>query len=457
MTIEEILAKGPEEAVKALRVKSVSVPLWEDLKKEYNPLEHPVMTDKANYPDVTNPDGTVEKVSRIALGFQKLSAKRMSQLCFGIPVKRVYKPKTEGEKKVAKIIETIFEKNRINAVNIERGKMLFGECEFFTLWYSVENKNNIYGIDSPIKIRCKNYSPKKGDGLYPLFDQYDDMVAMCFSSKRKEGEKDVEYFDVYTDAKHIRYKNDGEWSESVKEDISIQKIPGVYMFRQLPIWENHSQMVYEGEMALSRNGNYLRRNSKPVFGVFADAEIGEKEEEKDNGSRDVLQFPKGSEAKYIVWEQAIDNLKYFVSELRQQFFAQIQIPDFSFESMKTTPMSGEARKMLFIDAQLKVTDESGPLLEMLDREVNVVRAFVKKMVPPNMEKDVDSLDIETIITPYNISDEKETIQNYSTALGGKAFASRREVIEGLGWSKDVDRTMEEIQKDEMSDVMEPSL
>jgi hypothetical protein len=456
MTIDEILKLSPEEAVKVLKVKSVSVPLWEDLKKEYYPLEHPVM-DKTLYEDVVLPGGGVEKVSRIALGFQKLSANRMSQLCFGIPVKRIYKAKSNGEKEVARIIETIFEKNRIDAINRDRGKMIFGECEFFTLWYSVENKNSVYGIESPIKVRCKNYSPKKGDGLYPLFDQYDDMVAMCFSSKRKEGDKEVEYFDVYTDMKHIQYVKNGSWVEAINEAISIEKIPGVYLHRESPIWEDNSQMVYEGEMALSRNGNYLRRNAKPVFAVFADEEIEGKNEEKDNGSRDVLQYPKGSEAKYIVWDQAIDNLKYFVSELRQQFFAQIQIPDFSFESMKTTPMSGEARKMLFIDAQLKVTDESGPLLEMLDREINVVRAFVKKMVPAAMQKDVDSLDIETIITPYNISDEKETIQNYSTALGGKAFASLRQVVEALGWSKDVDKTLADINSDNTADLMEPTV
>lgn len=37
----------------------------------------------------------------------------------------------------------------------------------------------------------------------------------------------------------------------------------------------------------------------------------------------------------------------------------LQLPDMSQESMKQTPMSGEARKMMFLDAQQKVLDESG--------------------------------------------------------------------------------------------------
>ena len=84
-TIDEILAKPAAEAVKILQEKAIVVPSWENLEKEYNPLKHPVM-DKTIYPDVANPDGSLEKVSRIALGFQKLAASRMSQLCFGIPV-----------------------------------------------------------------------------------------------------------------------------------------------------------------------------------------------------------------------------------------------------------------------------------------------------------------------------------------------------------------------------------
>jgi hypothetical protein len=49
--------------------------------------------------------------------------------------------------------------------------------------------------------------------------------------------------------------------------------------------------------------------------------------------------------------------------------------------MKSMPMSGEARKQMFIDAQLKVKDESGRLIEFHDRELNVVRAFAKVVAP----------------------------------------------------------------------------
>lgn len=452
--IKELLQGSPEEIIERLKKKSVIVPLWDDLKKEYNPKEHPVMS-KSKYPDIVKPDGTTEEVSRIALGFQKLATKRMTELMFGIDVKRIYKTISDKEKEVAKVLEAIFLRNRINSVNIERGNMLYGGCEVFTLWYAVEAPNTIYGIESNLKIRCKNYSPINGDGLYPTFDEYGDMLAMGFSSKRKDGDKEIEYFDVYTDTEHIRYKNDGGWTEELREQITIAKIPGVYSYRSMPIWEDNSNIVYESEAAISRNGNYLRKNSKPILAVFGDENIDFGDSD-DNAPLDVVQYSEKMRVEYITWQQAVENLKFYITELRQAFFTQLQLPDFSFESMKTTPMSGEARKMMFIDAQLKVRDESGAILEILDREVNVVKAFLKIIMPSHVTE-IDSLQVETIITPFTITDEKDTITNIMTATGGKPIMSQREGIENLGWSDDVDRTMQQIADESMSDTMEPTI
>jgi len=225
------------------------------------------------------------------------------------------------------------------------------------------------------------------------------------------------------------------------------------MFRQTPIWEDTSKIVFEIEWALSRNGNYLRKNSRPVFCVFADEEIkfgGEESENKEFKS--VLQYPKGSSANYITWPQAVENLKFHITELRQSFFTQLQLPDWSYESMKSNPMSGESRKQLFIDAQLKVEDESGRLLEFLDREMNVVKAFLKTMLPEKQWKDVDSLQVEMKITPFTITDEKDTITCLTTANGGKPIISQRQSVEMYGKSSDVDKTMQELAEEQTVDA-----
>lgn len=464
MTIDEILNSGltPAAMIAALKDKSVIVPSWggrRGLLHEYDPRKHPVMC-KAQYPDITNDDGTVEFVTRITCNLQQLATKRMTELITGIPVRRVYKPENERQKEVAAYIEKIYERNRIDSVNIERCNMLFAGCEVMTLWYAVEERNNIYGFNSPLKMRCRNFSPMLGDELYPLFDEYGDMIALSVGYTRKKLGKTVSYFDAYTADRHIKWSNERNSGWEVMEDEvnALGKIPAVYTFRPTPIWEDTSRIVFEIEWALSRNGNYLRKNSKPVFVVFADEQIQYGDEKDENKEfRSIMQYPKGSAAQYVTWQQAVENLKFYVAELRQSFFTQLQLPDWSYESMKSNPMSGESRKQLFIDAQLKVKDESGRLIEFYDREVNVVKAFVKASLPTSYHADIDALPVENVITPFTITDEKDTITNLTTANGGKPLISHRESIEMYGHSTDVDKTLQEIAEDEALNAFEPTL
>lgn len=459
-TIQEIinatdLTAG--EKVTALRQKTITVPMWQGrygLVQQYDPTKHPVM-NKATYPDIIKEDG-IERVTRVTLNLQQLACKRMTELCCGIPVKRVYKPENDTQKEIATYLEAILQRNRIDSVNVERLNMLFAGCEVMTLWYAVETPNNQYGYDSPLKFRCRNFTPMQGDELFPLFDEYGDMIAMSVGYTRKVGKKSVQYFDTYTAEQHVKYSNEGgEWVEVENEQISIGKIPAIYVYRPTPIWEDTSKTVYEMEWALSRNGNYLRKNSKPIFALFADEVIPFGQEDKETREfRNVMQFPKGSSAEYITWEQAVENLKFYVDQLRQMFFTQLQLPDWSYEKMSQQALSGESRKQLFIDAQMKVKDESGRLLEAFDREVNVVKAFLKASLPEHYGKDIDALAVETQITPFSITDTKETVDTLMTATGNKPIMSQREAIEQFGYSDDVDQTLKEITEESALDAFE---
>ncbi len=464
MTIEEILNSTEltdAEKIAALREKTIQVPVWTGrygLVHQFDPTKHPVM-NKQKYPDIVSDDG-IEYVTRVTCDLQRLATKRMTELCCGIPVKRVYKPENDKQKMIASYIEAIFDRNRINSVNIERLNMLFAGCEVLTLWYAIESENNIYGFDSPLKFRCRNFSPMLGDDLYPLFDEYGDMVAMSVGYTRKIGKKNVQYFDTYTAAKHIKYSDaGGEWAEIENEDITaIGKIPCIYMYRPTPIWEDTSKTVYEIEWALSRNGNYLRKNSKPIFVVLADEVIQFGDEKTENKEfKAVMQYPKGSTAQYVTWQQAIENLKFYVNELRSLFFTQLQLPDWSYEKMSQQALSGESRKQLFIDAQMKVNDESGRLLEGFDREINVVKAFLKTALPGRYHSDIDALKVETKITPFSITDTRETVDMLMTANGGEPIMSQRESIEEFGHSDDVDKTLEEIAQQGVEDAFNPTV
>lgn len=443
-----------DQKIAALSEKTLNVPLWggkKGIETEYNALMHPVM-NKAKYPDVVTEDG-IQPVTRIALGFQKLASKRMTELVTAIPIKRIFKPDNEKQKQVAKFITGVLDKNRINSVDIDRFNKFFAGCEIMTLWYAIEQKNTLYGVESPLKFRCRTFSPMLGDDLYPLFDEYGDMIAMSVGYQRKKGRKTVRFFDAYTATKHIKWSTEsGSWAEIENEDITLLKIPAIYAWRPYPIWEHNSNTVYEMEWSLSRNGNYLRENSKPLFCVFADEQIAYGDEKDPNKeARAIMQYPKGSTAQYVTWQQAVENLRYQVSELRNLFFTMLQLPDWSYEKMSQVALSGESRKQLFIDAQLKVNDEKGPLIEFLDREVNVLKAFAKIVFGESYHADIDALVVEILITPFTISDEKDDINNLMTANGGKPLMSQRESIERYGKTDDVDKTLQEIKEEDTFD------
>jgi len=431
-----------EQKMAALMKKNIKVPEWSKLEKEYDQSKHPVKVD-ADY------NKGKEKVSQITLGWQKLAVKRMSALLCGIPVKRVFKTENEQQQRAAKVIEDIYRRNRINSVNLERSKYLYAACENITIWFTQEAPTQYGGENSKLKLRCRNYSPIKGDQLYPLFDEYDDLVALSVKYSRNENGSTISYFDTYTAHRHICWNvTDGQ--EILNEEIKIEKIPAVYTHRSEPIWEGESENVYEAEWTYSRNGNYIRKNSRPQLVTYTNSDIKrDKAPKGENVARDILRMGQGDKVEYVTWTGSTEAIKFHVEELKHNFNSQLQLPDMSMDNMKSSPMSGESRKMLFMDAQMKVTDESGIWLETFDRELNVVRAFAKLMFP-SLAGAIDELVVEYIITPYQINDERDMVETLATAAG--TIASKLTCIRRLGWAENPEEELKLINDESTEDV-----
>lgn len=459
MTLEEILSLGDGNAiVEALSYLKYPIPQWSGdngLEREYNPALHSVM-DKQKYPDIPTPEG-MTKVTRVAIPLQKLATKRMTELCVAIPVKRIYKTTNDKQKEIATLIEKIFKSVRVDSLNIERMNRYFASCQLMSLWYAVPETHSRYGVESNIKLKVKSFSPMDRVEIYPFFDDFDDLKAISIASSFKTPEgKEIKNFDIYTQNQHILLKAEGAkaYEEVLKEDIQIPKIPAVYMQRDRPIWEHSSSIVEEIEWALSRNGNYLRKNSKPIFAIFSDdfVNVGESSSDEKKSTLSVLQYPRDARAEYITWEGSTDNLQFYIKELKSLFFSSLQLPDWSYENMRSQALSGESRKQLFIDAHLKTHDEKGALLEFFHREINIIKEYAKVILGESYSTDIDALEVECEITPFSITDDGDSIKNLSMANGGKPLISHRESIEYLGWSSNADATLEEIQKEDMNDA-----
>lgn len=222
------------------------------------------------------------------------------------------------------------------------------------------------------------------------------------------------------------------------------KIPGIYAFRPVPIYHGLTKIREELEYTLSRNSDVIAYNAAPVIKI-----AGQIKGEEDKGeSRRIYRVENGGDVSYVSWSQAIEALKYHVETLLKLYWMQSQMPDVSFDNMKSLGNIGyDARKMLLTDAHMKVGDESGSWLELFDREGSVIKEYLKHMNKA-WEKEIDNVEIEHIITPYIQKDEDATADRILKLNGGKAVMSQLESIQQAGYSNDAQATMEQIQKEE---------
>ena len=441
------LQRTADSIINDLKEKSISVPCWSDLINDYEPTKHRIVSDHTTRKDKVKKDGSVEIASRIYLGLEKLLTNRMNEFTFSIPVKRIYHNTDNNKvrKQIANAIEYIYKHSRIDSVNLRRGLNYFASCEVATVWYTVESKNSLYGFESKYKMKCKTYSPMDGVNLYPLIDELGDMLAMSFEYTTKSGDKNITYFDTYTDTNRYQWRNEGANWELVKsEEIIIKKIPSVYIYRPVPIYHGLSYIRNEIEYTLSRNSDVIAYNSSPILMVSGSLQGSEDKGE----SRRVYRVENGGSVSYVSWSQSIEALKYHVDTLTKMFWSQAQIPDISFEKMAALGNIGfDARQTLLTDSHLKVGDESGAWIEVLERECNVIKSFLKEL-NKEWESEIDNVEVEHIITPFIQNDENATVDRIIKMNGGKPVISQLDSIQMAGYSSNPDATLAQIQKED---------
>lgn len=463
MDIKEIIgsANTIDQKINELKKRTVHVPLWSTLLGTYETSNHEVLTDTLSLKDKENG----EKSSRIAIGLDKLLASRFNQFTFAIPVKREYnKPSNDIQTAIIGAIEKIYENAHIDTMNFKRGIAYYAACEMFTIWYTVKRENTIYGFPCRYKLKCKTFSPMDRVRLYPIIDELDDMIAMSFEYDKKVSDtKTITIFETYTEDRHFVWEKDNQgnsWEEKtaqIKEDgtvesgeqIIINKIPGVYLWRPFPVYDGLGGIRHELEYSLSRNGNVISYNSAPIVKVKGGI-IGQ--EKKGESSR-IWRVESDGDISYVSWNQSQDAVINQTNTLLKLYWMLSQMPDISFDNMKGLGNIGyDARQTLFTEARLKIIEESGPWKECFEREFNVIKAFLKQM-NQSWANEIDNITCKHIITPYVPEDENNSINVRMKANGGLPVESQLESIVKLGQSKNPISTLEEIRKDQAATAL----
>lgn len=452
-TLDEIFdeSNSVDYIISELKSQSKVCPSWSDIEKNFDPDKHPIVSDPTLRPDEKTDETTRKRElpAKLKYPVEKIATRRMTQMAFSIPVKRVYN-KTDEENELAfhKAIESVYRSCRIDAVNTKRFYSYFGSCETATIWYAVDTKepHNLYGFDTTTKIRCRSFSPMpqkfsriSNANIYPYFDDNDDLIALSLSYVDSSK---VERFDCYTAENVYRFVNDGgDWEEEVLP-LPSKKIPGIYLQRPLPIFDGLSDNRNDIEFTLSRDSDILRKNASPIIKVTGDLIGGPLV--GDYATR-VIRVKDGGDVGVISPPLTTNDAKIHIDMLKQINEEIIQLPDLSMENVKgLNAQSGEARKTLLTDAHLKVGEEAGDISEFLDREFNVIKSLLV-VIKPEWKQYEHVTTCEHIITPFIQNDTSTDINNYSKAAG--VLLSQRSAIEIAGLVSDADAEMEAIQKE----------
>lgn len=457
-TVAHLLDGTPEEVSRRLFSTRPDIPRWSELQKDFDPRKHAICTDQITRRDKMRSDGGVDKASRIHLGLEKLLTARITEFLFSIPVKRIYTG-IEGNairQQIAKAKEAIYASARIDSINKRRGLALFASCQVLTIWYAVEERqvHTRYGFPTKWKMRCRIYSPMDGAEIYPYFDSYGDLKAIGVKYEAEEEGEMLTYTECWTEDRHRAWRTgSGHSEEIVDEPITLGKIPGIYISRPRPVWDGLSHIRQEIEYAMSRNSDVVAYNSAPILKVIGDLEGRENKGETQR----VYRVSPGGDVAYVAWQQGPEAMKYHVETLLNMFWTQGQMPDISFAQMKDLGNIGyDARQTLLMDAHLKVGEESDAWLEALDRESNVLDAYLALMNPA-WAKELPEIGTEHVITPYRINDESGEVDKWVKASGGQPLVSHLEAIQGLGFSSDPGKTLAQIREDQEAEAAETAI
>lgn len=434
-------------SVQALSVEKENKPKLKDLKAQWNVKDHRVKVDQEFLKDkeLKNADGVrigTKLVNRIAGPFQKMVVNRAVSFGFGNPVRIEYPSDLTGGDDFIKLMEKILYLNKTKILDRQIARELYRATEVAEIWYykKLKEPHLDYGFPCLYDLRVKVFKPWENDVLYPIFDDYDNLLAFSRGFISLRGTTKIEYLEVYTDEEIRRYKKSSDgWEDDsdamrlemgldVGEEIGqiIMKIPVIYATQDQAEWADVQDDIERLELLFSRHAEINDYHAAPktfVKGTLQSMpEAGE--------SNGVLQGGPDSDVKILSWAQSPDSIKLEIETRLENIHKFTQTPEISFQSVKgLNQISGVMLKMLFMDAHLKVMEKSEIWDVYFQRRYSVLKSYIITLIKPEYKELGHKITMEPIFRPYMITDDKERVEILTTANGGQALISHEASVE----------------------------
>lgn len=417
MTLDELLVlmqRGNiSQCMNTLELHCIIKNIYEAVK-EYDPCLHKI-NDKIVRPDkaVTDEQKNVLKiipVARIAIPIQKKIVLTAASF-LGTPEISAT-PQTDIETTMINGINRTWESNKLDYSFRQIAKRTMSELHCAELWSlsitdpfywdgtgvngSIPTKGVVAKVKSAIigkpqgsyKLSMQIISRTKGDTMYPVFDQYGDMIAFGrgYSTLDHEGKK-ILHFDVYT-ANNIYYsKQEGQYTTWADINMAysegfkgipnvIGKIPVIYYSQPLLEWQDVQPLIERLEVLASNHADTNDYSGSPI--VVASGEVEGFADKGEQGK--LLQVKNGATVTYLTFDGAPESIRMEMENLKRDIYSYTHTPDINFENVKGLgTFSGIAFKMFFLDAHLKAADKEEIFGEGLQRRINYLKTALSKI------------------------------------------------------------------------------
>jgi SPP1 family phage portal protein len=377
-----------ETMIAALRTQKVVTDVQKYLK-QYDPKQHKIFDESARpdtpieEEDESDPTKSkivgYEKVARQPLAYQKKIV--LTQAAFlGKPVMDAAPDDgKQKEQDLMTILQKIQDDNKMEYKFKKNAKIVLSERECAEIWFTKDAEEG-YWDGWPIKANKQKFSVKLlayslGDELFPVFDEFDDMIAFGrqYELTDMEGEQE-KFFDLYTaETFYFWMQVDGKWGPVEKDAVvknPFKKIPVIYYCVPLTAWDDVQELIEALETIVSDHRDTNDYNGHPI--IFAEGQVEGFAHKGEKGK--VLIGKNGAKVSYLTWNSAPESIKLEIENLMNFIHTLTHTPDVSFDNLKGLGyFSTIALQTLFMDAHMKAADNEEVFGEGFQRRINYLK------------------------------------------------------------------------------------
>lgn len=453
--VQKLIDAGDIETLIAAFRTSVVVKGVAEALAQYDPTKHKIITDRARRKDydIKNKDGTlksqVERV-RLSLAYQKKIVRTHSAF-LGSP-KMESTPKEGKEADLVTILQKIHDDNKLDYKFRKKAKYVYSEKQVAELWFTKPAEEGYwdgYPFESNLKFSMKLLAFSLGDELLPVFDEFGDMVAFgrVYKITGDDG-KEINYFDLLTAEWFYYWKQvDGKWVSDLKDSDTfkvknlIGKIPIVYYYEPLTIWEDVQWLIEILEVIISDHRETNGRIGFPI--VFLEGDVQGFPEWDDTGK--VLISKSGGKASYLTWNAAPESLKLEIENLVKFIHFLTNTPDTSLEKLQGLGyFSTVALQTIFLDVHLRASESEETFGEGEQRKINLLKAAIAKL--DTSYKEAIRLPVKPKFEYFLPKDAEGIITTLNAAVAGKIMTAETAVKQNP-LVKNPDEEIEKLKKE----------